>query len=85
MRALVAVLIACAVGALLTPLTTLSTADVAAWLLPALAASAAAVAIGTFIDSSLPTGLFALLWIAAATAWLRAAPPGSPAPRSTGS
>ena len=74
MRALIAVLLACVAGAVMTPLTTLSVADSVAWLLPALAASAAAVAIGTFVDSTLPTGVFALVWVVATGAWLRGVP-----------
>ncbi len=76
MRALVAVLLACAAGVLVTPVTTLSLSDSGAWLLPALAGCAVAVAIGTFVDSTLPTGVFALGWVVATGVWLHGAPSG---------
>ena len=52
LRALAATLLACVAGLAVTPLTTLPAADVVVWLLPALAGTALAVAIGTFVDAA---------------------------------
>lgn len=74
MRALVSVVVACVAGLAMTPVTTLTVADSMAWLLPALAASSLAVAIGTFVDSTVPSGVFALVWLSVTAAWLRGTP-----------
>lgn len=73
-RAFVASALACVAGVVVTPLTTISWTGAAVWLLPALAISAVAVAIGTFVDATVPTTVLALGWCAAVAAWLRGAP-----------
>lgn len=73
-RALVATVLACLVGLVLTPLTSLALADTIVWLLPALAVSALAVAMGTFVDATFPTVVLAAAWLVAVGAWLGGAP-----------
>jgi hypothetical protein len=69
-RALVATVIACFAGIVVSPLTTLDVNDSMVWLLPALALSAISVAIATYVDSTLPTVAFAIGWLAIVSAWL---------------
>ena len=69
-RALVATTIACLAGVIVSPLTTLGLADTMVWLLPALALSATSVAIGTYVDSTIPTIAFATAWLVVVGAWL---------------
>jgi hypothetical protein len=73
-RALVATVIACLAGVIVSPLTTLGLGDTAVWLLPALALSATTVAIGTYIDSTIPTIAFATAWLVVVGAWLGEVP-----------
>lgn len=74
LRALAATVLACAVGVVLTPLTTIPAGDVLGWLLPALAGTAIAVAIGTYVDATVPSVTLAGGWLAAVGAWLADAP-----------
>lgn len=74
LRALAATLLACVAGLAVTPLTTLPAADVVVWLLPALAGTALAVAIGTFVDATAPSIVLALGWFLAVGVWLAGAP-----------
>jgi hypothetical protein len=69
-RALVVTVIACLAGVIVSPLTTLGLADTTVWLLPALALSATTVAIGTYVDSTIPTIAFATGWLVVVGAWL---------------
>ena len=54
----------------------MSAADSMVWLLPALAVSAAIVAISTYVDSTIPTVAFAGGWLVAVGAWLDGVPRG---------
>jgi len=74
LRALAATLLACVAGLAVTPLTTLPAADVVVWLLPALAGTALAVAIGTFVDATAPSIVLGLGWFLAVGVWLAGAP-----------
>ncbi|HEX6658905.1 MAG TPA: zf-HC2 domain-containing protein [Ilumatobacter sp.] len=69
-RALMATVIACLAGIVVSPLTTLDASDSIVWLLPALALSAISVAIATYVDSTLPVVAFAIGWLAVVGAWL---------------
>ena len=69
-RALVVTVIACLAGVIVSPLTTLGLADTTVWLLPALALSATTVAIGTYVDSTIPTIAFATGWLVVVGVWL---------------
>ena len=69
-RALVVTVIACLAGLMVSPLTTLDPHESVVWLLPALALSAISVAIATYVDSTVPTILFGIAWLAAVGAWL---------------
>jgi hypothetical protein len=73
-RALVATVIACLAGIVVSPLTTLDARDSIVWLLPALALSAISVAIATYVDSTLPTVAFSIGWLAVVGAWLGEVP-----------
>lgn len=74
LRALAATLIACAVGAALTPLTTIPAADLVVWLLPALAGTAIAVAVSTYVDATVPSIAMAIAWLGGVAVWLAGAP-----------
>jgi hypothetical protein len=69
-RALVVTVIACLAGIIVSPLTTLDPHESVVWLLPALALSAISVAIATYVDSTIPTTLSAIAWLAVVGAWL---------------
>ena len=73
-RALVVTIVACAVGLMVSPLTTLGPADSLVWLLPALAVTAVTVAISTYVDSTVPTVVFAAAWLLVVGAWLSGVP-----------
>lgn len=73
-RALMATVLACIAGLALTPLTTMTLGTAVSWLAPALAGSALAVAIATFVDPTLPTAVLGAGWLAACGAWLAGAP-----------
>ena len=73
-RALVVTVIACLAGILVSPLTTLGPDDAVVWLLPALALSATAVAIATYVDSTVPTVSLAFAWLVIVAAWLADVP-----------
>ena len=73
-RALVVTLAACVAGILVSPLTTIGVSHVAAWLLPAVALSAASVAIGTYVDSTVPTIALGMAWVGVVAAWLNDVP-----------
>ncbi len=73
-RALVVTLAACVAGILVSPLTTIGVSHVAVWLLPALALSAASAAIGTFVDSTVPTIALGMAWVGVVAAWLNDVP-----------
>ena len=55
---------------LVSILNTLGVPDTLVWLLPALALSSAAVAVGTYVDSTIPTIAFAAAWLVVVGAWL---------------
>ena len=73
-RALVVTLAASIAGVLVSPLTTIGVSHVGVWLLPALALSAAAVAIGTYVDSTIPTVGLGMAWVGVVAAWLNDVP-----------
>jgi hypothetical protein len=73
-RALVVTVIACLAGIAISPLTTLGPQESVVWLLPALALSATCVAIATYVESTVPTIVFGIAWLAAVGAWLEDVP-----------
>jgi hypothetical protein len=73
-RALIVTIVACAVGVVVSPLTTMGPGDSVVWLLPALAVTAVTVAISTYVDSTVPTVAFALGWLVIVGSWLSDVP-----------
>jgi hypothetical protein len=75
-RAFVAAWIASLAGLAVSPLTTIGLSESIVWLLPALAVSAATVAIATFVDPTIPSVVLGAAWIVAVLAWLEGVPRG---------